>query len=119
MDNLLLDLIYWPYPSVDSEIFCCCCILGINPEEDAELEANQGNLAKYKGKMGKGYEDINGPLLHCQLELFSFLYSFIGQTLDAVHSLVQVGGMTVFTSLMRWYNNYLCLTQQHAVQEAV
>ena len=31
---------------------------GLDAEAAAELEAIRGNLAKYKGKMGKGFEDI-------------------------------------------------------------
>ena len=31
---------------------------GLDAEAAAELEAIRSNLAKYKGKMGKGFEDI-------------------------------------------------------------
>lgn len=31
---------------------------GLDEEAAAELEAIRGNLAKYKGKMGKGFDDI-------------------------------------------------------------
>ena len=34
------------------------CIAGLDAEAAAELEAIRGNLAKYKGKMGKEFEDI-------------------------------------------------------------
>ena len=34
------------------------CFAGLNADAAAELEAIRGNLAKYKGKMGKEFEDI-------------------------------------------------------------
>ena len=33
-------------------------VSGLDEEAAAELEAIRGNLAKYKGKMGKGFDDI-------------------------------------------------------------
>ena len=35
-----------------------CCFAGLDADAAAELEAIRGNLAKYKGKMGKEFEDI-------------------------------------------------------------
>ena len=39
-------------------MFSFTCIAGLDAEAAAELEAIRGNLAKYKGKMGKEFEDI-------------------------------------------------------------
>ena len=40
------------------EHHCYMAVLGLDAASAAELEAIRGNLAKYKGKMGKGFEDI-------------------------------------------------------------
>ena len=39
-------------------MFVLTYIAGLDAEAAAELEAIRGNLAKYKGKMGKEFEDI-------------------------------------------------------------